>query len=75
MKRTALVLGANGLIGNLVVDILLKNTNYDTVYAVSRKGIQNESNKLIQILASADNISEKINNIQVDDFFFLYRIH
>lgn len=69
VKRTALVLGANGLIGGFVVDILLKNTAYDTIYAVSRKGIEKENRKLIQVLADRDNIAEKIKDIAIDDFF------
>lgn len=68
-KRTALVLGANGLIGEFVVDILLKNIDYETVYAVSRKGIAKDNRKLVQILADTENISDKIKNIVVDDFF------
>lgn len=69
VKRTALVLGANGLIGELVVDILLKNVHYETVYAVSRKGIPTDNRKLVQILADTTNIVEKIKDIVVDDFY------
>lgn len=69
MNKIALVLGANGLIGEFVVDFLLKNSDYQTVYAVSRKGIDIENPKLIQIMADADNIEEKIKEISVDHFF------
>lgn len=69
MNRTALVLGANGLIGGFVVDFLLKNAAYQTVYALSRKGIVNENPKLIQIMTDADNVEEKIKDIAVNDFF------
>lgn len=69
MKRTALVLGANGLIGELVVDILLNNVHYDIVYAVSRKGIANDNRKLVQILADSHNITEKVRDLVVDDMY------
>ena len=69
VKRTALVLGANGLIGEFVVDILLKNVDYETVYAVSRKGIAKDDRKLVQILADTENIADKIKDVVVDDFF------
>ncbi len=66
---TALVLGANGLIGEIVVDLLLKNDKYNIVFAVSRKGLNKESPKLVQIFADVNNAEEKIKDIRVDVLF------
>jgi len=68
-KLTALVLGANGLIGEIVVDLLLKNDKYNMVFAVSRKGVNKESPKLVQIFADMNNAEEKIKDIRVDVLF------
>lgn len=68
-EYTALVLGASGLIGSLVVDLLLKNDKYKTVYAVSRKSIQLTHDKLVEVLADYDSIDEKIAGIQIDHLF------
>jgi nucleoside-diphosphate-sugar epimerase len=42
-KYNALVLGANGLVGSQLVDLLLKNDKYSMVYAVSRTGIDRDN--------------------------------
>jgi len=68
-KLTALVLGANGLIGEIIVDLLLKNDKYNMVFAVSRKGVNKESPKLVQIFADMHNVEEKIKDIRVDVLF------
>ncbi len=68
-KLTALVLGANGLIGEIVVDLLLKNDKYGSIFAVSRKGVNKESSKLVQIFADIYNIEDKIKDLKVDVLF------
>ena len=50
-ENTALVLGATGLIGKDLLSYLLQNNKYDKVYAVSRKPIALNSDKLINIVA------------------------
>lgn len=68
-KYNALVLGANGLVGSQLLDLLLKNDKYNTVYAVSRKGIDRDNPKLVQIIADFETIGEKITSIEVDHLF------
>lgn len=68
-KYSAFVLGASGLVGLHTIDLLLKDDRYDLVYAVSRKGIDREHSKLIQVLADFDSISAKISAIEVSHFF------
>lgn len=68
-ENTALVLGATGLIGKDLLSYLLQNNKYDKVYAVSRKPIALNSDKLINIVADQNTIQNYIKNIQVDYFF------
>ncbi|MCI0921897.1 NAD-dependent epimerase/dehydratase family protein [Sphingobacterium rhinopitheci] len=68
-KYTALILGANGLIGTALLQLLLENDQYACVYTVSRKKLPFEDDKLIQIIADYDNILPQINTVKVDHFY------
>lgn len=65
----ALVLGASGLVGKYTVELLLQNDHYGKVYAVSRKGIDINHPKLIQIIADFGNIQQHIENLKIDHLF------
>lgn len=66
---TALVLGSTGLIGSFLVEILLDNTQYSTVYAVSRSPLQLQHPGFINIVADADSIAHHLENIAVDHLY------
>ncbi|MGJ1433868.1 NAD-dependent epimerase/dehydratase family protein [Sphingobacterium spiritivorum] len=66
---TALVLGSTGLIGSFLVEMLLDNTQYSTVYAVSRSQLHMQHPKLINIIADADSIAHHLENIAVDHLY------
>lgn len=68
-KYTALVLGASGLVGFHTVEKLLENDDYETVYAVSRGGIDVTHPKLKQILADFESIDIQIDKLKIDHFF------
>lgn len=68
-KYIAMVLGSSGLIGMETINLLLKNNKYQTVYAISRTALPIENDKLIQILADAESIKDKIKNLHIDHFF------
>lgn len=68
-KYTALVLGASGLVGYHTVKHLLENEQYDTVYAVSRKGLDLDHPKLKQIQAEYENIDNQIVDLKINHFF------
>lgn len=68
-KYKALVLGSSGLIGMETVYLLLKNDKYETVYTISRKKLDIESPKLIQIIADFDSIDQYIKDLKVDHFY------
>lgn len=67
--NTALLLGANGLIGNELLLYLLRNNKYNTVYAVTRQPLTIQNSKLINIIADQNTIQRHIKNIEVDHFF------
>ena len=68
-KHIALVLGSSGLIGFETVNLLLNNSNYSAVYAVSRTKLPISHSKLIQILADVDTIEDRIKDITVDHLY------
>ena len=62
-KYTALILGATGLVGSNVLDLLLKDNKYGRIYTVSRRKIAIEHDKLIQIISEIDDIEKHVKNI------------
>ncbi|MCL7988428.1 NAD(P)H-binding protein [Sphingobacterium sp. lm-10] len=68
-KSHALVLGASGLVGLLTTKLLLKRNTYDVIYAVSRRGIPLEHERLVQILADYDSIDSHIEKLSIDHIF------
>ncbi len=68
-KKTALLVGATGLIGNQLLRLLLNNDLYDLVIVLSRRPIKDlESKKLMVKLVNFEEI-ENITLPPVDDFF------
>lgn len=68
-KSHALVLGASGLVGLHTTKMLLQQNTYDVIYAVSRRGIPLEHERLVQIHADFDSIDLHINNLPIHHIF------
>lgn len=68
-KYTALILGSTGLIGQELMSLLLNNPQYSVVYAVTRKPLDIQHERLIPILSDIHSIEEKLSDIHVDHFF------
>lgn len=67
---TALVIGSTGLIGQELCEKLALNERYSTIYAIVRKRINFQSQKITQIICDNNNYAEVIPpNIQVDQYF------
>lgn len=66
MKR-ALITGATGLIGRQLLRLLLEDTAYDRIIALSRKPIEVTSGKLEVIVMDFEDIDQL--NVEVDDVF------
>ncbi len=48
MKKTAIILGASGLTGSILLNKLLNDDRYDLIKLFSRKRIDNLPSKVIQ---------------------------
>lgn len=67
--RTALVAGSTGLIGQQLVELLLKDDYYDVVKAISRKPLTIQHSKLENITLDFDKLSEYHDQMKADDVF------
>lgn len=65
-KRTALIIGASGLTGGLLVQQLLANDYYSTVTIYVRKSLQINHPKLIELIVDFETIN---NSVNADDVF------
>jgi uncharacterized protein YbjT (DUF2867 family) len=68
MARTALVAGSTGLIGNQLLNLLLSDSNYDKVVALSRKPLTLSHSKLENFLIATDEWT-KLQSLKADDVF------
>jgi uncharacterized protein YbjT (DUF2867 family) len=67
--KTALVAGSTGLIGNQLLQLLLKDDHYDVVKAISRKPIEITHSKLENIVLDFERLNEHQANLKADDVF------
>ncbi len=65
-QRTALLLGATGLTGGLLLDLLLASDHYTKVIIYVRKSIQKQHPKLVEQIINYDAIDTAVD---VDDIF------
>lgn len=68
-KSHALVLGASGLVGLHTTQMLLQQNTYDVIYAVSRRGIPLEHERLVQIQADFNSIDSFIEKLHINHIF------
>lgn len=68
-KYTAFVLGSSGLIGKNLLEQLVDNTLYETIYAVSRKPLSIIHPKIKNIISDIENIDNQILNIKTDHLY------
>lgn len=67
--KTALVAGATGLIGNQLIDLLLKDDAYTVVKAVTRTTLNITHPKLENIVIDFDTMAEHKELLKADDVF------
>ena len=67
--RTALLLGASGLIGGHCLDLLLHDEAYDQVIVLVRKSLPKNHPKLTQYEVNFDRLSEQANLLKANDVF------
>ena len=67
--KTALIFGSSGLVGNQLVEIILKNNNYDKIKIFVRSMAKNNPNVEI-IQTDFNNLEKYKDKIVGDDCFF-----
>ena len=68
--KTALVFGSSGLVGNQLVNLLIKNPDYKKVKLFVRSPIKFDSSKIEVIQTDFHNLSNHTDDIQGDDCFY-----
>ena len=58
MKKTAIVLGASGLTGSILLQKLLDDKSYDTIKLFSRKKIEGLPSMVIQFIGDLLNFND-----------------
>ena len=68
--KTALVFGSSGLIGNQLVDLMIKDNNYNKIKLFVRSEPKTDSSKLEIIKTDFNNLENHKDSIKGDDCFF-----
>lgn len=67
--KTAILIGATGLVGGHCLSLLLQSPAYSKVIAVSRRPVLLKHKKLQRIETSFDQLGAALENVQADDAF------
>ncbi len=68
-KKTALLVGATGLIGNELAQVLLQSENYREVIVVGRRTLHIDNPKLTEILVDFEKLADVTDRLLADDVF------
>ncbi|PXV61877.1 uncharacterized protein YbjT (DUF2867 family) [Dysgonomonas alginatilytica] len=68
-NKTAILLGASGLVGSFLLDILLNSEEYSSVVIFVRKEIARKHPKLIEHIIDFDRLDKYADLVQGDDLF------
>ncbi len=69
MSKTALIVGATGLVGNNLLPLLLENNGYEKIISISRKSLPFQHPKLEQHLINFDEIENHTHLFIANDIF------
>src|SRR5882672_10827145 len=69
MAKTALLAGSTGLIGSQVLDLLLHDSRYASVIAISRKPLSITNPKLTNLVCELSDLSDYRDRLNADDIF------
>jgi uncharacterized protein YbjT (DUF2867 family) len=69
MGKTALIVGASGLVGQHLLQILLHNEGYDHIVALVRSPLNKQHPKLIEHVVNFDKLEDQPSLFNVDDVF------
>lgn len=69
MSKTALIAGATGLIGDKLLELLLKDESYSKVLVVTRKPLKKEHEKLEVLITDFAKLGEVSDKLKADHVF------
>ena len=69
MKKTAIILGASGLTGSILLQKLLKDERYETIKLFSRKEIDNLPSKVIQYVGNLFELENFKKDFKADEVY------
>jgi len=69
MSKKALLVGATGLVGGLVLEELLKDDFFSEVIVLTRKPLEDKHDKLKEVLLNFDELDKYRNDIKADVIF------
>ncbi len=69
MKKTAIILGATGLTGSYLLDLLLNSDNYEKVKIFTRRVTGKSHPKLEEIVCDVLNLEEQADKFTADEVF------
>lgn len=69
MSKTALIAGATGLIGSKLLELILKDDDYERVIVLTRKPLDQEHAKLETIISNFKNLDKVSGSLKADDVF------
>lgn len=69
MKKTAIVLGATGLVGGLLLKRLLEDENYETIKLFSRKKLPIKSPNIVEFIGDILELENFKNDFLADEVF------
>jgi uncharacterized protein YbjT (DUF2867 family) len=67
--RTAILIGATGLVGGHCLRLLLESRTYDKVIAVSRRPVPLKHRKLVRVETSFEHLGAALDDLHADDAF------
>ncbi len=68
-NKSALIVGASGLVGNELLKLLTKSDDYIQIHALVRKPLENNDNKIFETIIDFENLSNYKDLFKVDDVF------
>jgi uncharacterized protein YbjT (DUF2867 family) len=69
MGKTAIIIGATGLVGNELLHLLLEDNSFSSVKIFGRRSLQMQHPKLLEQVVNFDNIRDHAENIKGDVVF------
>ncbi|MEO0438430.1 MAG: NAD(P)H-binding protein [Pseudomonadota bacterium] len=69
MSQTALLMGATGLVGQSLLELLVDDDYWDSIVAVSRRALATKSDKVIEVISGPGELDAVADQLAVDTVF------